>query len=100
MIIALANSYKHRDELEYNLEKIFLNEDSNTNHEEVKRSYRKATSDTLNSLNLLDTIDYELYPILKGVKLLDSNENIGVIFNDVLKWKKSCWEYIYKQHEN
>lgn len=92
LIWALGNSLKHRDELEYNIEKLNFNDNPKEMTDYVKSgSYIKDTKEILNSYGLLETNDWELYPVLDGIEILNKDYNVREIYLGGREWRKGCW---------
>lgn len=62
LIVSLANSYKHRNDLELYIDKIYSNKELTLSESEKdKKGYNPNTSDVLNSFNLLESDDWGIY---------------------------------------
>lgn len=93
LIQALANSFRHRDDLEayyYKVNNMLID-----NNKDVP--YHRNTSSILNKYDLLlpDVPKDETclpYPVTKGLKLLDKNINLQKIADDLCEWGKNFKE--------
>lgn len=102
LIVALANSYKHRNDLELYIDKIYSNKELTLSEsEKYKKGYNQNTSDVLNAFNLLESDDWEIYPVINGMKILDNDFNLRNIINHLLNsWRPRMWEQVYESLKN
>lgn len=107
LIYALANAIKHRNELELQCERTIKSDNSDNEKYAIEESYRGANLTILNAFDLLtplrDTSNaWEIYPIIKGLEILDPDYNLNNIAEKLFAWAiKVKWEansnYLIKQ---
>ena len=89
LIQALANSFRHRDDLEAYYYK--MNNPPTDDNKKKDVPYHGNTSSVLNEYNLLLPYFPEdetclPYPVTKGLELLDENINLQKIADDLCEW--------------
>ena len=89
LIHALANSFRHRDDLEAYYYK--MNNPPTDDNKKKDVPYHGNTSSVLNEYNLLLPYFPEdetclPYPVTKGLELLDENINLQKIADDLCEW--------------
>lgn len=102
LIVSLANSYKHRNDLELYIDKIYSNKELTLSESEKdKKGYNPNTSDVLNAFNLLESDDWGIYPVINGMEILDKDFNLQNIINHLLNsWRPRMWEQVYESLKN
>lgn len=102
IIHALANSYKHRNDLEVYCETLMHVHDSEDEQniiDNIKTEvYRGCTQKTLNALELLSTDRFaEIYPVTKGIEILDKDYNLKNIIKHLFDfWRPKMWDMVYE----
>ncbi|MEG0519305.1 MAG: hypothetical protein RR555_10640 [Bacteroidales bacterium] len=91
LIYALANAIKHRNELELQCQRILMSYNSDDEKYATEESYREANLKILNAFNLLvplrDTSSaWEIYPIIKGLEILDPKCKLDNIAEKLFTW--------------
>jgi hypothetical protein len=91
LINTLANAIKHRNSLERQCERILQSSDSENELFAKKDSYDKYTLPILNDFNLLTPLDsascdWEIYPVVKGMRILDTNWDLKRITKELCQW--------------
>jgi hypothetical protein len=91
LIYTLANAIKHRNELEIQCEKILWSSDSENEVFAKKDSYDKYTLPVLNDFDLLTPLnsascEWEIYPVVKGMSILDTKWNLQRISKELCEW--------------
>lgn len=104
LINALANSYKHRNELEVYLERIMYIDNSENKSQKTDKNkvYHKNTNDVLSTFGLLapDNNDY-IWPASKGILILDKDYNLKNIIQHLFKyWRPRMYNMFLESKNN
>lgn len=98
LIYTLANAIKHRNELELQCERILMSHDSDNEKYAIEESYRGVNLKILNAFNLLMPLRnsskaWEIYPIIKGMEILDPDYDLHNIAEKLFAWaRKVKWD--------
>jgi hypothetical protein len=95
LIYKLANAIKHRNELELQCDKILWSSDSENELFARNDSYDKYTLPVLNDFDLLTPLNtascrWEIYPVVKGMSILDVNWDLKKITIELCQWGKAA----------
>lgn len=93
LIYTLANAIKHRNELELQCERILMSHDSDNQKYAIEKSYEGQNLVILNTFNLLTPLRstseaWEIYPIIKGMEILDHDYNLYNIVDKLVVWAR------------
>ena len=108
LINTLANAIKHRNSLEIQCERILQSLDSENVLFAKKDSYGEYTLEVLNNFNLLtplnsDSCEWEIYPVVKGMGILDTKWDLQKIAMELCQWgyavKRNTNDERFKQNQ-
>lgn len=98
LIYTLANAIKHRNALELQCERILMSRDSDNQKYAIEKSHEGYNPLILNTFNLLTPLRstskaWEIYPIIKGMKILDHDYNLHNIAEELFAWASNVkWD--------
>lgn len=106
LINALANSYKHRNELEVYLHKKINTDYSKNESKKLDNTnanvYRKKTQNILNIFGLLDPDNNDdIWPASNGILILDKDYNLKKIINHLFEsWRPQVYNMFIESKDN